>query len=50
MARIRHIALFCKDAGKTAEFYKHLFDLKEVARSEIGTIYLSDGKVNLALI
>ena len=50
MARIRHVALFCKDAEKTAEFYSRLFDLKEAARSEIGTIYLSDGEVNLALI
>lgn len=50
MARIRHVALFCKDAEKTAEFYRRLFDLKEVARNEGGAIYLSDGEVNLALI
>ncbi len=50
MARIRHIAVFCKDAEKEASFYKALFDLQEVSRSEIGTVYLSDGEINLALI
>lgn len=50
MARIRHVAVFCKDPNASAEFYAKLFDLKEVARSQVGTIYLSDGEVNLAFI
>ena len=50
MARLRHVAMLCSDPKVTAEFYSKLFDLKEVARTETGVFYLSDGEINIALI
>ena len=48
--RIRHIAVNVRDPEKTAEYYKKTFGLEEQLRGENGTIYLSDGFVDLALI
>jgi catechol 2,3-dioxygenase-like lactoylglutathione lyase family enzyme len=48
--RIRHIAINVQDAPKAAEYYKKTFALEERVRGENGTIYLSDGFVDLALI
>ena len=48
--RIRHIALNVQDRDKCAEYYKKVFGLEEKYRGPNGTIYLSDGFVNLALI
>jgi catechol 2,3-dioxygenase-like lactoylglutathione lyase family enzyme len=48
--RIRHIAINVQDPGKTAEYYKKTFGLEERLRAPNGTIYLSDGFVDLALI
>ena len=52
MPRIRHIAILTKDTTKLAEFYRASFGLKEVARSgeEQNAIYLSDGRINLAIL
>ncbi len=48
--RIRHIAINVQDREKTAEFYKKVFALEEKSRGPNGTIYLSDGFVDIALI
>ena len=34
MARIRHIALHTEDPAKTAEFYKDVFGMREIAKLE----------------
>ena len=53
MAKLRHIALHTTDPEKTAEFYKRVFDLEEVGRTDspyaIG-VYLSDGDLNIAVL
>src|ERR687896_1992066 len=53
MAKLRHIALHTPDPEKTAEFYKSVFDLVEVGRTDSPLakgIYLSDGTINLAVL
>jgi catechol 2,3-dioxygenase-like lactoylglutathione lyase family enzyme len=50
MARIRHIAIYTEKPAEVAAFYCKAFDLKEVQRSPRGTIYLSDGYINVALL
>lgn len=52
-ARLRHIALHTPDPAATAEFYKRVFDLEEVGRTDnhlAEGIYLSDGHVNIAVL
>jgi catechol 2,3-dioxygenase-like lactoylglutathione lyase family enzyme len=48
--RIRHIAINVQDREKTAEYYKKIFGMEEKSRGPNGTIYLSDGFVDVALI
>jgi catechol-2,3-dioxygenase len=48
--RIRHIAINVQEPEKAAEYYKKTFSMEERLRGENGTIYLSDGFVDLALI
>jgi catechol 2,3-dioxygenase-like lactoylglutathione lyase family enzyme len=48
--RIRHIAINVQDREKVAEYYKKVLGLEEKERGENGTIYLSDGFVDVALI
>ena len=48
--RIRHIAINVQDPRKEAEYYKAVFGMEEKTRGENGTIYLSDGFVDVALI
>lgn len=50
MSRIRHIALYSDNPEKEASFYLQAFDLKEVRRSPSGSVFLSDGYINLALL
>ena len=53
MAKLRHIALHTPDPERTAEFYKLVFDMAEVGRTDSPIakgIYLSDGTVNLAVL
>jgi methylmalonyl-CoA/ethylmalonyl-CoA epimerase len=50
MARIRHIALTTKDPEKTAAFYIQAFDMKEVSRSPNGSLHLTDGYIDLAIL
>ena len=48
--RIRHIAINVQDREKTAAYYKKVFGMEEKYRGPGGTIYLSDGFVDVALI
>ncbi len=48
--RIRHIAINVQDREKEAEYYKKIFGMEEKQQGENGTIYLSDGFVDVALI
>jgi hypothetical protein len=48
--RIRHIAINVQDREKIAEYLKHVFHREEKKRAPNGTIYLSDGFVDVALI
>jgi catechol 2,3-dioxygenase-like lactoylglutathione lyase family enzyme len=53
MAKLRHIALHTPDPERTAEFYKRVFDMVEVGRTDSPLakgIYLSDGTINLAVL
>ncbi|HXG49994.1 MAG TPA: VOC family protein [candidate division Zixibacteria bacterium] len=53
MPKLRHIALHTPDPEKTAEFYKRVFEMVEVGRTDSPLargIYLSDGTVNLAVL
>ena len=48
--RIRHIAINVRDQKKVYEYYKTVFGLEEKSRGPNGTIYLSDGFVDVAII
>lgn len=48
--RIRHIAINVQDREKCAEYYKSIFQMEEKYRGPGGTIYLSDGHMDVALI
>jgi methylmalonyl-CoA/ethylmalonyl-CoA epimerase len=53
MAKIRHISLHTPDPEKTAEFYKRVFDMVEVGRTDAQSaegIFLSDGTINLSVV
>lgn len=53
MPKLRHIALNVPDPEITAEFYKRVFDMVEVGRTNSPLaegIYLSDGSLNLAVL
>ncbi|HYU20913.1 MAG TPA: VOC family protein [Chloroflexota bacterium] len=53
MPKLRHIALHTTDPEKTAEFYKRVFDMQEVGRTNsplADGIYLSDGDLNMAVL
>lgn len=53
MAKLRHIALHTPDPEATAEFYKRVFDLQEVGRTDSPLakgIYLTDGDINIAVL
>ena len=47
MARIRYLAINCKNPLELAEFYKGHFNLEEMRRSAEGDISLTDGYFNL---
>ena len=53
MAKLRHIAIACKDPDAMAEFYKKAFDFKEVGRPNgylADGVFLSDGTLNMAIL
>ena len=50
MEKLRHIAILTHQPEKLADFYKRVFELKELFRTKRGSIHLSDGDVNLAIL
>jgi catechol-2,3-dioxygenase len=50
MAKLRHLAILTHQPDKLADFYKRVFDMKEMYRTKNGSVYLSDGEVNLAIL
>ena len=53
MPKLRHIALHTPDPEKTAEFYKRVFDMVEVGRTDSPSakgIFLSDGTINVSVV
>jgi catechol 2,3-dioxygenase-like lactoylglutathione lyase family enzyme len=47
---IRHIALFTPNPRRLADFYCSILDLREVDGTDRGSIFVSDGYVNVALL
>jgi len=53
MPKLRHLALHTADPEGTADFYKKVFDMVEVGRTDSPLaqgIYLSDGTLNVAIL
>ena len=52
MPKLRHLVIRTEDTGKLAQFYCDVFEMKIIhkAKEEGGTIFLSDGYFNLAII
>jgi len=50
MGKIRHIAIRCEDAEKTAQWLQTALELQLVQRRGSGAIDLSDGDVNVTLL
>ena len=53
MAKLRHLAIACKDPDKMADFYCKAFDFKLVSSND-GTLayghHISDGTIDLAIL
>ncbi len=49
-AKMRHIALSVKNPRESADFFIEAFGMDEVGCSGRGTIYLSDGTINIAML
>lgn len=47
---VRHVGIGTDDPGRLADFYKVIFNMKEVGREGAEAIYLSDGTINLGLV
>ena len=53
MPKLRHVSLHTADPEKTGEFYKRVFDMVEVGRTDskfAEGIFLSDGTINLSVV
>jgi glyoxylase I family protein len=53
MAKIKHIAVATQDPEKTAQFYKEVFGMREIAKiNSPGAIgfHLTDGDINFAIL
>ena len=48
--KLRHIALSVKDVQSSAKFFMDAFGMEKVGESQTGSIYLTDGTINLALL
>jgi len=47
---IRHIALYTPNPERLADFYRSVLDMREVERTDRGSIFVTDGYVNVALL
>jgi len=53
LAKLRHLALYTADPESTAAFYRKVFDMVEVGRTNSAFadgIFLSDGTLNVAIL
>lgn len=50
MAKIRHLAIITTDPAKLAEFYEQVFDLEVQHRADNGSVFMTDGYLNIALL
>jgi len=50
MAKLRHLAILTHQPERLADFYKKVFDMREMYRTQNGSVHLSDGDVNLAIL
>jgi catechol 2,3-dioxygenase-like lactoylglutathione lyase family enzyme len=53
MAKIKHIAIATQDPEKTAQFYKEVFGLREIAKIDspgASGFHLTDGDINFAVL
>jgi catechol 2,3-dioxygenase-like lactoylglutathione lyase family enzyme len=50
MPALRHIAVVAEDPARMAEYYRTVFEMREVRRSASGAVYLTDGVMSLVLL
>ncbi len=50
MAKIRHLAIITTDPGKLADFYQEVFEMEVLHRTDNGSVFMTDGYLNLALL
>src|ERR1051325_607955 len=50
MPKLRHLAILTHQPDKLADFYKRVFEMTEMYRTKNGSVHLSDGEVNLAIL
>ena len=50
MAKLRHLAILMHQPDRLANFYKRVFEMKEMYSTKNGSVHLSDGEVNLAIL
>jgi catechol-2,3-dioxygenase len=50
MAKLRHLAILTHQPEKLADYYKRVFEMQEMYRTKNGSVHLSDGEVNLAIL
>jgi catechol 2,3-dioxygenase-like lactoylglutathione lyase family enzyme len=47
---VRHIALYTPNPQRLANFYCSILDMREVDRTDRGSLFISDGYINVALL
>lgn len=50
MSKLSHLAILTRQPEKLVDFYKHVFEMKELYRIKNGSVHLTDGAVNLAIL
>jgi catechol 2,3-dioxygenase-like lactoylglutathione lyase family enzyme len=50
MAKIRHLAIVSTDPGKLADFYRDVFEMEVLHRAGNGSVFMTDGYINLAIV
>jgi catechol 2,3-dioxygenase-like lactoylglutathione lyase family enzyme len=50
MPRLNHLAIMCQDPERLKQFYARWFGFEELNRTQEGTVYITDGYFNVALM
>ena len=50
MAKIKHIAIISVDPDRLAVFYEEVFNLEVLHRADNGSVFMTDGYLNIALL